>query len=129
MAFLGCWCDNKAEFNGGGSLVTWRLCAVPSVWAIHFLAIYGFTAVACERRFTIAAFDVNVIAWFIGTVTLMAALMLAVTIRLTVRDARRTTPLPALAKFVHWLTIASASLVLVALVWETLPILFVPICL
>lgn len=111
-----------------GTIVTWRLYAVTLVWAIHFLMIYGVTALACERRFTIAAFDVNLIVWFIGAVTLIAALMLAVTIRLTVRDARRTSPLPALAKFVYWLTIASAGLVLVALVWETLPILFVPIC-
>ena len=106
----------------------WRLWIGPLVWAAHFLAIYAFTAIACARHVAISAFGVGAVAWFIGAVTAIAAAVLGVTIALALRDGRRPASRAPTAGFVHWLTAAIACLVLLAIVWEALPILFVPFC-
>lgn len=108
------------------SAVTWRLWIGPLVWAVHFLTIYGFTALACARGLTSGA--ANVVVGFIGAVTLLAATVLGVTIWLAVRNRRPPPILPATSEFTHWLATAINSLALLAVVWEAMPVLFVPIC-
>jgi hypothetical protein len=110
------------------SVPAWRLWIGPLVWAAHFLAIYAFTASACARYVAMGAFGVGVVAWFIGAVTAIAAAVLGVTIALALLDGRRSGSHAAPAGFVHWLTAAIACLVLLAIVWEALPILFMPFC-
>jgi hypothetical protein len=106
-----------------------RLWVAPLVWAIHFLAIYGFTALACERQTSVAIWGASVIVWFIGALTLAAVLILVVTIRGALRDGRRAIKqMAAASRFAHWLTAAVATLVLVAVIWEALPVFFMPIC-
>ncbi len=100
-----------------------RLWVGPLVWAAHFLAIYGFTALACARNA-----GVSVVVWFILAVTLFAGAVLGVTIGLALRDGRFSPSLTGLAEFLHGLTITIASLVMLALVWEALPALFIPVC-
>lgn len=109
-------------------MVTWRLWVAPLVWAVHFLAIYGFTALACAREGSAAWFGVDVVPWFVAGATLAAATTLLVTIGFAVRDGRCAVSLTEPSGFVHWLTAAIACLVLLAVLWETLPILLVPVC-
>lgn len=117
----------KAHTGGASLPSTSRLWVGPLVWAAHFLAIYGFTALACERNVAAGLLGVGIVVWFIGAATLVAAAVLLVTIGLAVIDGTRTS-LPEPSGFVHWLTAAIGSLVLLAVVWEALPILLVPVC-
>ncbi len=110
------------------SVPAWRLWIGPLVWAAHFLAIYAFTAIACARYVALSAFSVGAVAWFIGAATAIAVAVLGVTIALALLDGRRSASRAAPAGFVHWLTAAIACLVLLAIVWEALPVLFVPFC-
>ncbi len=108
--------------------VTWRLWVGPLVWATHFLAIYGFTALACARIVEPGWFGVGAVPWFVGAATLVAAAALLVTIGFAVRDGRRAVSSQEPSRFMHSLTAAIASLALLAVVWETLPVLLVPVC-
>ena len=100
----------------------------PVVWATHFLTIYGFTALACARMGAAGWFDVDAVPWFVGAATLVAAAVLLVMIGLAARDGRRGASSPQLSGFVHWLSAAVASLGLLAVAWEALPVLLVPVC-
>jgi hypothetical protein len=84
-----------------------RMSSGAIVWAAHFMAIYGITALACARGFPAA------VPWAIGIAT---ALALAAVIVIIVFNAR------------DWLTAAVAGLALIAIVWEAIPVLVVPAC-
>lgn len=104
---------------------TWRLWIAPVVWALHFLAIYGFTGLSCARPGGAGA---AIVPAFVITVTIAAIAVLCATIVLAMRDHRRSNGLPGVSRFVHGLTSATAALVVVAVVWEALPVLIVPAC-
>jgi hypothetical protein len=127
MAFHGWWHDDKAA-PSAQTAVTWRLWVGPLVWGVHFLAIYGFAALACARTGASNLFGPGSVVGFICATTLLAAGVLGITIWLAVRDGSLSESLPALSRFIHWLTAAIAGLVLLALGWETLAVLFVPLC-
>lgn len=111
-----------------GSLVTWRLYIGPLAWAIHFLAIYGFTALACARDIAAGAFGVGIVAWFVGAATVLAVVVLGFTIWFAAREGSHGAPLPDPSGFVHWLTLAMAALAMLAVVWEALPLMFLKHC-
>jgi hypothetical protein len=81
------------------------------VWALHFTLIYGFTALACARGFGAAA------PWVVGVATVIAA---AAAVAIIVTHLA--------AEFTSWMTAAVAGFALLAIVWEGLPALMVPIC-
>ncbi len=121
------------------STVTWRLWVAPLAWAMHFIAIYGFTAVDCARQGDAGVLDVVAVPWFVLAATIVAAAVLLVTIGYAARDARRAAqvaPADGLraapgaypTELIPWLTAALSSLVLLAVLWETLPIVWVPAC-
>jgi NO-binding membrane sensor protein with MHYT domain len=84
-----------------------------AVWALHFMAIYGFTALACARGFPSA------IPWAIAIATVLAtALAVAIVAR----------HYPRRSEFVHWMTATVAALALLAIVFEALPALWLPAC-
>ena len=83
------------------------------VWAAHFLLIYGFTALACARDFAAA------VPWGIAIATVAALMILLV----VMRGAIRTAP-----EFVEWMTISVGAIAIVAMVFESLPMIWVPIC-
>jgi hypothetical protein len=83
------------------------------VWALHFTALYGFTALACARGFPRA------LPWVIGAATLAAA-ALAVAIIALAYSKRRD--------FVDWIAAGVAAFALLVIAWEALPVLFVPAC-
>jgi hypothetical protein len=104
------------------SAATWRLFVGPVVWAAHFFAIYASTALVCARTGPAA---VTVIA-LVGGATLVAAALLVWTIAASARD-RGASPTPWQA-FNRRLTMTTAGLALVAVVFETLPVLLLPPC-
>ena len=107
---------------------TWRICAALLIWAVHFLAIYGITALACAREGAAGGFGVDAVPWLVGAATLVAAAVLLLMIGLAVRDWRRAASSPQPLPFMHWLTATVSGLALLAVLWETLPVLLVPTC-
>ena len=83
------------------------------VWGLHFGAVYALTALACARDAP------QTVPWTIGVATLVAALLLVVTI---LRQWSRR------SDFNAWLTGTLAATALVAVAWEALPVLLVPPC-
>lgn len=83
------------------------------VWALHFAAIYGFTALACARGS--GALVVPAIAALSG-VAVVAALAIVVA------GLRRR------HEFEGWLAAALAGFALLAIVYESLPAAIVPVC-
>ena len=82
-------------------------------WAAHFALVYGITALACARGVP------HAIPWAIALVGLAAV---AATFAILQRSRRER------ATFIGWMTAASAGLALVAVVYESLPVIFLPIC-
>ena len=89
------------------------LAAGPLAWAVHFLAIYAFTGVACARAMPAS------IPWAIALVTIAAAGVCVAVLAHTLR---------ARESFEHWLAGALAAAALVAIAWEALPVLLVRPC-
>jgi hypothetical protein len=104
------------------SAAAWRLFAGPVVWAAHFFAIYAATALVCARMGPAAV----VVTALAGGATLVAAALLVWTIVASARD-RGASPTPWQA-FSRRLAMTTAGLALVAVVFETLPLLLLPPC-
>lgn len=84
------------------------------VWATHFGVIYGATGIACAR-------DVPELApWSIGIATVLALGSLGALGLPRLRKPHRD--------FVDWLRGATAGIGVVAILWQALPVLMVPIC-
>lgn len=114
---------------------TWHLWLAPIVWAVHFLAIYAFTALACARVGTSDWYPPSAVPWFVGGTTLLASLVLLWPIAAALHTAwhARSQALAleqaqAPRDFVGWLSAALATLVLVAVLWETLALVWLPAC-
>jgi hypothetical protein len=98
-----------------------RMLSGALIWAVHFMAIYGFTALACARGFAAAQWlGIGVVAWAIGAATLVALVAIAAVIAST-----RTAPVIG---FTEWITAGVAALAMVAIAWEALPAIMVPAC-
>lgn len=92
------------------------------VWSLHFLAIYGFAAIACAR-------GLGDSRWLgVGVVTIAAiaasVLALALLAKLFVPVTRRWHA----ASFEDWLATTIAGLSAIGIVWETVPVFIVPPC-
>lgn len=83
------------------------------VWALHFAAIYGFTALACARGLA------HVVPTAIGAAS---AIALVAVVAIIVSGWRRR------AHFEHRLSASLAALALLAIVYETIPAWTVPAC-
>lgn len=84
-----------------------------AIWALHFGAIYGLTGLACARGWQ------EMVPAGIALATVVAFLLaLAV---LVVGWRRR-------AQFESWMAAGIAALALVAIAWEAIPVLMVPLC-
>ena len=91
-----------------------RVFAGPVAWAVHFIAIYAVTAIACERAPASAGAVVPVA---IGILTIAAAGVAIAAMRL-----------PPQRPLVAWLGTASAALALAAILAQAAPALLVPAC-
>lgn len=100
------------------------LFAGPIVWALHFLAIYGFTGIACARALPAGQWlGLGWHAWVLVGAGVLAAAALLVTVR-----ARPRSESPENRRFVRWVAIALAGLALLAIAWETMAVFLVPPC-
>ncbi len=90
-----------------------RMLAGVAIWALHFAAIYGFTAVACARRLPALVPLAVVLA------TLVAAGMCAL---IVVAELRKP------EGFESWMTGGLAAIALLAIVWEAVPVVVVTPC-
>jgi hypothetical protein len=91
------------------------------VWAVHFTAIYSFTALACARGFAeLRWLGIGIVSWAVGAATLIAATAALVILVPAVRTARRS--------FESWMAAGTAALALIAILWETLPVMMLPVC-
>jgi len=83
------------------------------VWATHFAAIYGGTALACARGAT------HVIPWIIALSTLAGVAFAAAII---VRSY------PRRDDFAHWMAAAVAGIATIGMLWEAIAGLVVRTC-
>ena len=90
-----------------------RIAAGVIVWALHFAALYGVTALACARGWE------AIVPGFIAGATVVAVLA---ALAIIVGGWRRR------AVFEYWLSATVAAFGLVAIVYEALPVLTVPAC-
>lgn len=100
------------------------LFAGPMVWALHLLAIYGFTGIVCARAGSGARpLGFGWEGWVIVGIGGAAAAVLLACLRAQPRsdDAENRS-------FLRWTGIALAGLALLAIAWETVPLFLVPFC-
>jgi hypothetical protein len=99
-----------------------RVSAGIVIWAAHFGAIYGYTGLACARRFSDSgAAWVALVPWVIGAATLLAVAAALVFLAPVVRS-------PRAAPFVDWLGGWVAALAIVAIVLEAMAMFWVSVC-
>ena len=83
------------------------------IWALHFAALYGLTALACARGWNAAVLPA---LWVATAVAAMAALVV-----IAAGWRRRDV-------FEYWLSATIAAFGLVAIAYEAVTILMVPAC-
>lgn len=94
-------------------LVRLRMLAGVAIWALHFAAIYGFTAVACARRLP------GPVPLAVAFATLVAAAACALIVIAELRKPQG---------FESWMTGGLAAVALLAIVWEAVPVVVVTPC-
>lgn len=116
---------DRANFAG----VTGIVLAGLLIWAAHFTVIYGFTGLACARRFAqepVLGVDLVDIAVIGATIVALAAAG-AVAVQ-AYRLAKTSPSEEGSIPFLRWTAAASALLAMVAIAWEALPAIFISGC-
>ena len=107
----------SSPLNSGSDLDFLRTALLVSagviIWALHFAAIYGLTALACARGWGAAMLP----ALWLATAAAVVASLVVVAAGWRRRDV-----------FEYWLSAAIAGFGLLAIVYEALAILMVPPC-
>ena len=102
-----------------------------TIWFARFTAVYGFTGLMCARP----SWNAEVFGIGIVTIGIVAMTMVALAANGAVfnRAWSRLNESPSEgtenARFVHYVAAAMVALGSVAIVWETLPVLLIPVCL
>lgn len=95
--------------------------AGPLIWAAHFVFVYSMHGVACARPAWQASWmSLPVSAWIIMAASLLALLAMAFA-HFRLRHSGDD-------RFLSRLAAALCLLSAVAIIWETLPLLWVPAC-
>lgn len=101
------------------------LLAGPIIWAAHFVFIYSTHGVICARPTLRDAWvGAPVFPWIIAAASLLALSVMSL-IYLRLRTRMPPTQDPG---FLPWLAGALSLLSAVAIVWETIPVLWTPAC-
>lgn len=96
----------------------------PLIWAVHFLTIYAFAALACARRFAhIEWLGTGVVAWAISLFSLLAIAAISLLAWRFSRSKKQDE-----AGFAYRTAIVLSGLSVVAIIWETVPVFLVPAC-
>jgi hypothetical protein len=102
--------------------VTLRMFFGVIIWAVHFLVIYGFTALSCARGFhTSQWLGIGIVPWTIGVATVVAVVAIGMIVMPALGTRRAES-------FEDWMTATIGGLAVIAIVWESLPVLMVPTC-
>lgn len=97
-----------------------------AVWAAHFTAVYGFVALACARGWTgSSVFGIGLTDAAVAVATVAA---LAATVLLAIVGWRRRGGLRPDSRFVADVTLLTALLASLGIVWTALPAFLVPMC-
>jgi hypothetical protein len=84
-----------------------------AVWALHFTALYGLTALACARG------SASAIPWIIGLSTALAGVLIA---GIAAQGYRGKTT------FIDWITVGIAGFALIGVLYEAAAGLLSPLC-
>lgn len=82
-------------------------------WVAHFAVVYGVTALACARGAS------QLVPWVVAGASVVAAAACLAVVFIGWKEA---------GAFERWLSRALAGVALLAIVFETLPLLVVPPC-
>jgi hypothetical protein len=98
----------------------------PIIWAVHFVAIYGAAGVICARPAAarLQWFGLHAADWS----TLIASAVAIAAIGAVILHMRKTIGHAKYAGLIPWITVGLGMLAIVAILWETLPILLIPAC-
>lgn len=96
----------------------------PLIWALHFIAIYGFTGVLCARPGTNASWlGLSVATWVLVAAAVAAVAAIAACMAVAPRDTAREN-----RRFVRWVARGLGGLAIVAIAWETMSVLLIQGC-
>lgn len=98
----------------------------PLIWAMHFLTIYGGSGVICARPAAaqLQWLGLHATDWW----TLIASGAAIAAIGAVLLYLRRASDHARQAGFIPWITTALGMLSIIAILWETLPVLLIPAC-
>lgn len=102
-----------------------RLFSAPIIWAVHFLAVYTITGIACARP-QLQRQWLGIDAVVLGICVASAVAIAAICV-LHLRDWRRRLRYGK-TDFTHWTASSLGLLSVVAIFWETIPVFLVPVC-
>lgn len=101
------------------------LFSAPIIWAMHFLAVYGFTGILCARPALQQTWlGIGAMVWGIGLASAVAVAAIAAIHRHSWRACRQNSG----PDFIAGTGAALGLLSVIAVVWETLPLFLVPPC-
>lgn len=99
--------------------------AGPIIWAAHFLFIYALHGLACAQPTLLGNWSgIPASAWIIAMSSGLALLAMA----LVYWRGRHHVPHGGRPGFIPWLAAALSLLSALAVVWETMPLLWLPAC-
>ncbi|MBV7486861.1 hypothetical protein [Bordetella sp. BOR01] len=101
------------------------LLAGPLVWAVHFVFIYAANGVFCARPALYGLWvDAALSVWAMGAAAVLAIAAIALIYwRQQARWPQTDEP-----GFFRWVAGALSLLAVIAIIWQTLPVLLVPAC-
>jgi hypothetical protein len=103
------------------------LTAGPIIWALHFLVIYIVTALSCARHFyDMEWFGVGVVQLAIAAATVSSIAAIALILRAVHRAFGRLSQ--ESKHFALSMAVALSLLSILAILWDALPALIVPVC-
>jgi hypothetical protein len=109
----------QAEGHFGATAL--RMSAGVIIWAVHFAVIYGFTGLACARRFGASGETwLMLLPWVIGASTAAGVLAAAAFIVPATRASRE--------QFIEWVSGWVAAFAVLAMILEAITVLWVPMC-
>jgi hypothetical protein len=92
------------------------------IWAVDFLFVYVFAAIACARGFADARIaGMRVIQFVTILVTLLALAASAITMWIMLRRLRHEPEQDSSLTFIRFLALALGALATLAIIWNSLP--------
>ena len=110
-----------SQADGDFGATALRMSAGVIIWAVHFAVIYGYTGLACARRFGESGDTwLVLVPWVIGVATAAGVLAAAAFIAPALRASRE--------QFVERVSGGVAAFALLAMTLEAITVLWVPVC-